>query len=255
MAISDAGATVLIPFITTAAGLTGVIVGSWLTDRREREKQRRDYITRQLSELYGPLLSLYKQVNARHRLRSQIHDAIHADWDDKKRTFMKEQGIDDNQMREMLKKELEKFQDHDVWNATPSYQKMVALLQDNLWLAEKSTRDHFGTVVAHVDSLNLAEEDAISFFLLDKLGFDIFEEPETEFNLRAFYTDIEEIHERLRTQLINKRSGIAVRMTKILHRKPRSRELSERLAGQLSENSLASAIAPLENERPQPHPP
>src|SRR5712671_3646445 len=111
MAISDAGATVLIPFITTAAGLTGVIVGSWLTDRREREKQRRDYITRQLSELYGPLLSLYKQVNARHRLRSQIHDAIHADWDDKKRTFMKE-GIDDNQMREMLKKELEKFQDH-----------------------------------------------------------------------------------------------------------------------------------------------
>jgi hypothetical protein len=74
------GSSILIPLISAAVVLISVVVGSWLTDWREREKQRREYITRQLSELYGPLLSLRRHVTARHEFREKvtIHRCLNA---------------------------------------------------------------------------------------------------------------------------------------------------------------------------------
>jgi hypothetical protein len=48
------------PLISAAAGLLGVLTGGWITNSRERKKQRADHIERQLSEFYGPLITLYK---------------------------------------------------------------------------------------------------------------------------------------------------------------------------------------------------
>jgi hypothetical protein len=64
------------PLISAAAGLGGVFLGGWLGDRREREKRRIDFITRQLSEFYGPLVSIRSEIRARGELRLKIGTAI-----------------------------------------------------------------------------------------------------------------------------------------------------------------------------------
>jgi len=53
----------LSPLISAAAGLSVVFLGGWLTNRREREKRRTGHIERQLSELYGPLVTIRKQLD------------------------------------------------------------------------------------------------------------------------------------------------------------------------------------------------
>ena len=55
-------AVLAVPFLAFFGGFVGAVV----TDGRERRKQRNDFIERQLSELYGSLLSLRKHVTARH---------------------------------------------------------------------------------------------------------------------------------------------------------------------------------------------
>jgi hypothetical protein len=220
MTSSGTGAALLIPCITAAAGLIGVIVGGWLADRRDREKQGRDYIIRQLSELYGPLLSLRSQVNARNSLRSQIGDAINANWNDDKRAFMKRQGMDDKQIHAMIKGEHTKFMDHYQWYSDtqylPVFQKMIALLQDNIWLAEQSTRNILDTLIKYVDTLELIDKDVIDFNLLDELGFDLVEGSES--TLRELYNDIEERHERLRAELTRKPRRITLGVRQLLRR-------------------------------------
>ena len=64
------------PLISAAAALGGVFLGGWLTNRREREKRRTDHIERQLSELYGPLMTVCKQLAARREHRQNIEGAI-----------------------------------------------------------------------------------------------------------------------------------------------------------------------------------
>src|ERR1700674_5177897 len=73
---TDSMVDFLIPLISATAGLGGVFLGGWLSDRREREKRRNDFITRQLSEFYGPLVSMRAEIRARGDLRLQIETAI-----------------------------------------------------------------------------------------------------------------------------------------------------------------------------------
>jgi hypothetical protein len=47
----------IIPIISAVAALAGVYVGAYLIDRREGKKRRSDFITRQLTEFYGPLVA------------------------------------------------------------------------------------------------------------------------------------------------------------------------------------------------------
>jgi hypothetical protein len=220
MTSSDAASSILIPFITAAAGLLGVIVGSWLTDRREREKQRRDYITRQLSELYGPLLSLRRQVNARYALRERISAAIPESWDDDRVAYLQREGIDAKIIKETIDAELATFFEHDRRSfervLMPDYQRMVTLLRDNMWLAEKSTRENFDSLIEYVDSLEFLNKGIIKGIVFEKLALESWGEP--EFKLRPFYADLEEIHDRLRADLTTNRV-FAARVKQLLHRR------------------------------------
>ena len=64
------------PLISAAAGLGGVFLGGWLSDRREREKRRTAFVTRQLSEFYGPLVSMRTEIRSRGELRVKIENAM-----------------------------------------------------------------------------------------------------------------------------------------------------------------------------------
>jgi hypothetical protein len=196
--------SILIPLISAAAGLIGVVVGSWLTDRRERDKQRRDYITRQLSELYGPLLSLRGQVTARHEFPDKVTSAIHKQWDALSPEIQKT-GADLKTIVDLRTAELDAFTDHDQKalreRFMPDYQEMLTLMRKNMWLAEKSTRDNFGSLVEYVDTWDIFIKGVIRAGVVMKLG-------QGESKLRPFYTDIEEIHDRLRSELTTKQKSI-----------------------------------------------
>ena len=69
----------LTPFISAAAGLIGVALVGYLTNYLERKKTRREFITRQLLEFYGPLLSMRTEIRSRGELRvkmEKIQDKI-----------------------------------------------------------------------------------------------------------------------------------------------------------------------------------
>jgi hypothetical protein len=190
--------------ITAAAGLIGVVVGSWLTDRRERDKQRRDYITCQLSELYGPLLSLRGQVTARHEFPDKVTSAIHKHWDALSPEIPKT-GADLKRIVDLRTAELDAFTDYDQ-NALrerfmPDYQEMLTLMRKNMWLAEKSTRANFGSLVEYVDTWDIFAKGIIKGGVVMKLG-------QGESKLQPFFANIEEIHDRLRSELTTKQKTV-----------------------------------------------
>jgi hypothetical protein len=74
----------------------------------------------------------------------------------------------------------------------PDYREMLTLMRKNMWLAEKSTRDNFGSLVEYVDTWDIFLKGVIKGCTVMKLG-------QGESKLRPFYTDIEEIHDRLRS--------------------------------------------------------
>ena len=101
-------AVLAVPFLAFFGGFVGAVV----TDGRERRKQRNDFIERQLSELYGPLLSLRKHVTARHEFHRKIDSAIFRAAD-KRSPELRRIGISDEQISATTLSDLTKLTDHD----------------------------------------------------------------------------------------------------------------------------------------------
>ena len=57
-------------------GILGALVSHLLTGRRDRTNREIELRTRQLQELYGPLLSLHKKIRAHSELRVKLQQAI-----------------------------------------------------------------------------------------------------------------------------------------------------------------------------------
>jgi hypothetical protein len=100
------------PLISAAAGLGGVFLGGWLTNRREREKRRTDHIERQLSELYGPLMTLCKQLAARREHRQNIEGAINKVWE-RLAPEMRKVGVDNQNIAQLLTSQLDALAEDD----------------------------------------------------------------------------------------------------------------------------------------------
>jgi hypothetical protein len=74
----------------------------------------------------------------------------------------------------------------------PAYRRMVELFRDHLWLAEESTRQHFGTLVAFVDIWERWLSKSLPAEVVERLGHD-------EGSLEPLYRDLEKHHHRLRS--------------------------------------------------------
>ena len=136
---------ILNPLIPAAAGLGGVFLGGWLGDRREREKRRVSFITRQLSEFYGPLVSIRSEIRARGELRLKIETAI----DEKHMRGLLDAGQhgDANAFERATDETLAPMLAvmHDEYKiftdiSMPLYRKMLDVFRERMWLAEPETR-------------------------------------------------------------------------------------------------------------------
>lgn len=61
--------------VPAASGLCGVIIGAWLSGRREIRQKQHAFIERQLLNFYSPLLGIRSDIQMRSELRVKIHQA------------------------------------------------------------------------------------------------------------------------------------------------------------------------------------
>ncbi len=183
------------------AGLVGVWVGAKLTDRREVERRRHDFVARQLSEFYAPLLGIRMEIRARNDLRNRISELSGKAWGDLVEGL---RGAHVSVMQELIDKRGPEFSaiiDHDnqqLRDATlPAYRRMVEIFRDKLWLAEPETRPALVDLIEFVDIWDR--------FLAQSLPHEVLTDlKHSEEKLRAFYANLQATHDGLRSVLSGK---------------------------------------------------
>jgi hypothetical protein len=196
--------TFLNSLISAAAGLGGVFVGGWLSDRRERQKQGNDFIRLQLSDFYGPLLSMFTEVRARDALRMKLIQTINQHHGSKTQEIYQRghdairdasmEGL--NKLGTMANDEKQIFRD----TAMPAYRQMLTTFREKIWLAEPDTRNYFTDFIEFIDVWERTLRDTISPDTVTAIGHN-------ENNLDGFYQHIKSTHDRLRHILVHQGSA------------------------------------------------
>ena len=171
--------------------LAGVMLSTWLTRWHEREKRRSDFVRQQLTEFYGPLVSMRMEILARSELRVEISKAAKAEWqegiahapDEFIRTRMHEiSAINDDEtkiLREIL---------------MPLYTGMLSLFRDKMWLAEPETQKYFKDFLTFIYIWERWLRQTITEEVIGRLGHG-------EEAIFPFYAHLAQVHDRLQLEL------------------------------------------------------
>jgi hypothetical protein len=194
MAVAD----FLNPLISAVSGLGGVFLGGWLANRREQKKQRTDFITRQLSEFYGPLVSMRAEIQARGELRLKIETAMNEGHarnllDAGQYGYQAIERVTDDVIPPMLAVMRDEFKIFTEVSM-PLYRKMLDTLREKMWLADTETRQYLPALIEFVD----VWERHIRGVIPDEVVREI---KHTEENLHPFYDHLTSTHDRLRNML------------------------------------------------------
>ena len=177
-------------------GLLGSLIANWLTKRREENRRRAEFWTRQLEEFYGPLLSLHKEIRARSQLRVKIQEAIdQRHFRDMVRAAQPNdiEAASDAHLPAILRN----IQDETQTFAEvlmPRYRELIDVFRNKMWLAEPETRIYFPALVEFVDVWDKILTNRVSREIAPAIGH-------TEESLKPFYSHLEAIHDRLRAKL------------------------------------------------------
>ncbi len=188
--------SIITPFVAAVAALIAAFVVSFLTDRREREKRRVDFITRQLSEFYGPLVSIRAEILARSELRVKVGNAAQEEWPklyEGVRNVEIMQRISEGRAeayRRIIDYDNKALRDRLM----PAYQNMILNFREKMWLAEPATRSYFPALIEFVEVWERHLGNAMPIEVIQRLDH-------SESNLDAFYRHLEETHDSLRLQL------------------------------------------------------
>jgi hypothetical protein len=186
--------------LSTIFGLVGVLVGAWLSFRRDIAQRRYLFGERQLRDLYSPLLGLRSEVRIKSDLREKIRAAAHAEWQRQCQEARDTADPPENLRKLSTEKGpgFERLFDYDnqqlVDNLVPSYRKMLAILRDNLWLAEPETRSYLGKLIELVELWERWLARAVPVEVVRRLGH-------SEESLHPFYEHLEKKHDELRGRL------------------------------------------------------
>ncbi|MFZ0478434.1 MAG: hypothetical protein WAL71_04740 [Terriglobales bacterium] len=185
--------------VPAVAGFVGVIVGAWLSARREKSQRRYLFRERQLQDFYSPLLGLRTEILARSELRVKVRALADSEW----RRLVNEahQSPDPEATLKLERHRWPLFEKVAIYDEKklpeeliPTYRKMLSIFRDNLWLAEPETRPFLKTLLEFVDIWerwlggNLVPE------ILSKLDH-------SESKLHPFYDHLELKHDELRMRL------------------------------------------------------
>jgi hypothetical protein len=71
------GISVTVPAVS---GLCGVAVGAFLTAWREKTNRHREFVAKQLTDFYSPLLAIRKELKAMRDIELKISGAADSAW-------------------------------------------------------------------------------------------------------------------------------------------------------------------------------
>ena len=142
--------------VPVLAGFTGAFLGAWLTRINDQRKQRLNFAEQQLREFYSPLLGIRTHIRTLSELRVRVGDVADNVWS----TLIDEaKSAGGGQAVSTLRKEKwEGFEkiitaDNERFRQAlmPLYVQMLTIFREKYWLADKSTRAHFGALLEFVE--------------------------------------------------------------------------------------------------------
>jgi hypothetical protein len=176
-------------------GLIGSVINNWMTNRRETAARAVQFRKQQLDEFYGPLLAMHKEIRARSELRVKLQEAI----DSQHVQDMLLSGPDKTEEASdahlpaiftNIRDEGETFRKVLM----PRYREMIDVFRNKMWLAEPETRKYFQSLIEFVDIWDKILADKLPASLAPAIGH-------TEQNLHPFYQHLEEVHDRIRSEI------------------------------------------------------
>jgi hypothetical protein len=171
--------------ISAASGLLGVLLGGWWSDRREREKRRTDFMARQLTEFYGPLLSLRVQIQVYDELLKRMNLAAEC--------FEKAKTSGASWTGKGLPEQMPVSED-DIPNLKeelfPLYQRMIDIFQNNMFVANPDSHLYFPDLVKYVGSWERGLRDAMPGHTWIVVG-------QSEVNLKPLYNHLEQTRDAI----------------------------------------------------------
>ena len=184
--------------VPAVSGLGGVLLGAWLSGRREARERQFAFIERQLRDFYSSLLGIHSEIRMRSELRVRVHDAADTAW--RRLCAEKRQiGVDSLQkLTEERGKEFTEIIEYDnrqlKEELIPAYRKMVNLFRENLCLAEPETKEYFRPLLEFVELWERWLAKTLPPEVIQALEHD-------EESLHPFYDHLQKKHDELREQL------------------------------------------------------
>src|SRR5215472_2578446 len=135
-----------IAVIPAASGLLGVFLGGWWSDKREREKRRTDFMARQLTEFYGPLLSLRVQTEVHRELLTRMDLAAKC-FEASNATGTSPTGAGLPELMQVNGDDIAKLKAVLL----PLYRRMIDVFQNNMFVADAESHLYFPELVNYVN--------------------------------------------------------------------------------------------------------
>lgn len=188
------GISIAVPAV---AGLCGVGVGALLTSRREKIGRRHEFLSKQLTDFYSPLLALRKGLETTGKVRVKISCVADNVW----REMCKNYEGNPQALQQLTQEKGEKFTriiDYDneylETETIPAYHKMIEIFRKNIHLAEPSTAKHFPALLEFVNIWDRSLAGTLPGEVIRALKH-------SEQSLYPLYDDLQLQHEKLRDKL------------------------------------------------------
>jgi hypothetical protein len=124
----------------------GLLLGHRLATSQAREERKRSRITRQIDELYSPLLGLFERALALAVLRTEVSAGAERAW-----RGLAAAGMltpDSTPLHTASYNRIIEYNNEQLREEIlPLYREMLTVFTRGYGLAEPSTRDHFATLV------------------------------------------------------------------------------------------------------------
>jgi len=176
-------------------GWIGALINNWMMVRRETAARAVQFRKQQLEQFYGPLVAIHKEIRARSELRVKLQNAI--DSRHVQDMLLAGPGKTEEASDAHLPSIVKNVQDENETFRNvlmPRYREMINVFRDKMWLAERETREFFNSLIEFVDVWDKILDDKLPRSVAPAIGH-------TEENLKPFYRHLEEVHDRLRSEI------------------------------------------------------
>jgi len=141
--------------VPAVAGLVGVLIGAWLSSRRDQSQRRLAFVEKQLAAFYSPMQGLREEVASTSTIRSRIQENAERAWREVCAQIPKSDTAALARLTQERAQEFNKIIEFDNdklhKELLPTYRRMANLFRENYWLADRDTRLYYPAVLEFVE--------------------------------------------------------------------------------------------------------